>query len=130
MQSTDIQLENKDSGANNGADCAAIDKLRVIEVEPSAPPVLQGNAAEMVKTEIGQRILHALERARPYLQIDGGDVELVNIDLSAGIVEVRLLGACKTCSMSIMTLRAGIERMIIHDVPEIKRVESVSILGK
>lgn len=103
---------------------------RVAEVEPSAPPVLKGNAAEMAHTDIGRRVLYALERARPYLQIDGGDVELVNIDQAAGIVEVHLLGACKTCSMSTMTLRAGIERMIIHEVPEIKRVESVSILGE
>jgi Fe-S cluster biogenesis protein NfuA len=75
--------------------------------------------------EVRERVERALCRARPFLKVDGGDVELVRIDLEAGIVEVRLLGACRTCSLAPMTLRAGIERCILHDAPEIRRVEAV-----
>jgi Fe-S cluster biogenesis protein NfuA len=74
--------------------------------------------------EVTNKIQLVLEHIRPYLQIDGGDVELVNIT-DDGIVEVKLLGACDKCAMSPMTLRAGIERAIMHEVPEIKRIESV-----
>lgn len=66
-----------------------------------------------------------LEKVRPYLQQDGGDVEVLNVS-DDNIVEVRLLGACKGCPMSMMTLRAGIERIIMLELPEVKRVESVN----
>ncbi|MEN8194664.1 MAG: NifU family protein [Bacteroidota bacterium] len=71
-----------------------------------------------------EKVLDALETVRPYLKADGGDVELVDIKEN-GIVEVRLTGACVGCPMSQMTLRAGIERALMRDVPEIKRVEAV-----
>jgi Fe-S cluster biogenesis protein NfuA len=72
-----------------------------------------------------EKVLEALDSVRPYLKADGGDVELVNIKEN-GIVEVRLTGACVGCPMSQMTLRAGIERTLMRDVPEIKRVEAVA----
>ena len=71
-----------------------------------------------------EKVITTLAAIRPYLQIDGGDVELVNIT-SDGIVEVKLTGACATCPMSIMTLRAGIERALMREIPEVRRVESV-----
>ena len=71
-----------------------------------------------------EKVLESLESVRPYLKADGGDVELVDIK-EDGIVEVRLTGACVGCPMSQMTLRAGIERALMRDVPEIKRVEAV-----
>lgn len=71
-----------------------------------------------------EKVEIALESVRPYLVADGGDVELVGIN-DEGIVEVRLTGACVGCPMSQMTLRAGIERALMRDVPEIKRVEAV-----
>jgi Fe-S cluster biogenesis protein NfuA len=74
---------------------------------------------------ITDKVQNALETIRPYLQADGGDVELVNVK-DDGIVEVRLTGACVGCPMSQMTLRAGIERALLREVPGIKRVESVS----
>ena len=76
--------------------------------------------AEILK----EKVIKALEAVRPYLVADGGDVELVSIS-EEGIVEVRLTGACVGCPMSQMTLRAGIERSLMRDVPEIKRVEAV-----
>lgn len=71
-----------------------------------------------------KEILNALEKVRPFLQADNGDVELVEVS-EDGIVKVRLLGACELCPLSIMTLRAGIERSILNDVPGVKRIEAV-----
>ena len=71
------------------------------------------------------KVLKALEQMRPFLQADSGDVELIEVS-EDGIVKVRLTGACKTCPMSVMTLRAGIERSLMREVPGIRRVESVS----
>lgn len=75
--------------------------------------------------EVKIKIQAVLEHIRPYLQKDGGDVELVSVS-EDGIVEVKLIGACDKCAMSPMTLRAGIERAIMHEVPGIKRIESVN----
>jgi Fe-S cluster biogenesis protein NfuA len=65
----------------------------------------------------------ALDKVRPMLQRDGGDVELVEVE--GGIVKVRLQGACKGCPMSQMTLKNGIEKFLKQEVPEVERVESV-----
>jgi len=70
-------------------------------------------------------IQKALNNIRPYLQADNGDVELVDVS-DDGIVKVRLLGACEICPLSIMTLRAGIERAIMREVPTVKRIEAVN----
>lgn len=74
---------------------------------------------------LNQKVLSALETIRPYLKADGGDVELVQVTPD-GIVEVKLTGACVGCPMSQMTLRAGVERALIREVPGIRRVEAVS----
>lgn len=71
-----------------------------------------------------EKVEKSLEKVRPALQADGGDVELVEVT-DNGIVKVRLQGACKGCPMSQMTLKNGIERILMRDVPEIKAVESV-----
>jgi len=72
-----------------------------------------------------EKIEKALQTIRPYLKADGGDVQLVNVT-PEGIVEVKLTGACSACPMSQMTLRAGVERALIREVPGIKRVEAVN----
>jgi Fe-S cluster biogenesis protein NfuA len=74
--------------------------------------------------ELREKVQAALELVRPALQRDGGDVELVDVT-PEGVVKVRLQGACKGCPMSQMTLKMGIERMILKEVPEIKSVEAV-----
>jgi len=71
-----------------------------------------------------EEIKKALGSIKPYLQADNGDVELVEVT-DDGIVKVRLLGECKNCPLSIMTLRAGIERSLMNQVPGIKRIEAV-----
>ncbi len=72
-----------------------------------------------------QQIAKVLEGMRSYLQEDGGDVEFVSFDHETGVACVRLMGNCRTCPISSMTLRAGIERMLKLNVPEIVRVEAV-----
>lgn len=71
------------------------------------------------------KIEEVLKRIRPYLQLDGGDVEVVNIKDNS-IVELRLLGSCLGCPMSQMTLRAGVERVLMKELPWVKRVEQVA----
>jgi Fe-S cluster biogenesis protein NfuA len=71
-----------------------------------------------------EKIESALEKVRPSLQADGGDVDLVNVS-EDGVVRVRLKGACGGCPMSQLTLKMGIERILKHIVPEIKEVVSV-----
>jgi len=70
-----------------------------------------------------EKVQAALNKVRPMLQADGGDVELV--DVKDGIVTVRLQGACGGCPMSQMTLKNGIERILRQEIPEIVAVESV-----
>ncbi|MBM3305135.1 MAG: NifU family protein [Candidatus Aminicenantes bacterium] len=71
-----------------------------------------------------ERVELALNKVRPALQADGGDVELVEVG-EDGIVKVRLKGACGGCPMSQLTLKMGIERILKKEIPEIKSVESV-----
>ena len=71
-----------------------------------------------------EQIEQALDKIRPALQRDGGDIELVEVEES-GIVKVRLTGACGGCPMSQMTLKQGVERIVKQLVPEVKAVESV-----
>lgn len=65
----------------------------------------------------------ALEKIRPNLRADGGDIELV--DVVDGVVKVRLTGACGGCPMSQMTLKMGVERILKQEVSEVKSVETV-----
>ncbi|MFW5902011.1 MAG: NifU family protein [Thermodesulfobacteriota bacterium] len=68
-----------------------------------------------------EQVQQVLEKIRPSLQADGGDVELV--DVEDGIVKVRLQGACAGCPMSQMMLKNGIERILKQEIPEVKSVE-------
>jgi Fe-S cluster biogenesis protein NfuA len=70
-----------------------------------------------------EKVEKALDKIRPALMADGGNVELV--DVEDGVVKVRLTGACGGCPMSQMTLKMGIERVLKQEIPEIKEVESV-----
>jgi Fe-S cluster biogenesis protein NfuA len=70
-----------------------------------------------------EKIEEALKKIRPSLQMDGGDIELV--DFVDGVVKVRLKGACAGCAASHMTLQLGVEDMLKQEIPEVKRVEAV-----
>jgi Fe-S cluster biogenesis protein NfuA len=73
-----------------------------------------------------KKVEEALDQVRPYLQADGGNVSLLEIT-EEKVVKLELLGACKSCSMSMMTLKAGIEESIKRSVPEIVGVEAVNV---
>ena len=70
-----------------------------------------------------EKVEASLDRIRPALQADGGNVELV--DVEGGVVTVRLTGACGSCPMSTMTLRMGVERRLKNDIPEITKLVAV-----
>lgn len=70
-----------------------------------------------------QKVDRALDLIRPSIRMDGGDVELIEVE--DGVAKVRMVGACGGCPMSMMTLKMGIERAIRHQVPEVKTVEAV-----
>jgi Fe-S cluster biogenesis protein NfuA len=78
------------------------------------------------KVELTEKINSSLDQLRPFLHADGGDMELVEIT-DDGIVRVRLMGACSDCSMSLMTLKAGLEEAVKKIAPEIKSVEAVNM---
>jgi len=71
------------------------------------------------------KVRSAIERVRPNLQADGGDVELVDVS-DEGIVKVKLLGACHGCPMSQMTMKMGIQKYLQKEVPGVKEVVSVT----
>ncbi len=70
-----------------------------------------------------ENVEKALQKIRPALQADGGDIEL--IDVVDGVVKVRLTGACGGCPMSQMTLKMGVEKVLKQQIPEVKSVETV-----
>lgn len=72
-----------------------------------------------------KQVEDVLKKIRPQLQMDGGDVELINVDDATGLVEVKLQGACSHCPMSTHTLKDGIEAELKNNIPEIKEVIAV-----
>ncbi len=81
--------------------------------------------SESEVNEISSRIESALEVCRPYLRADAGDVKFLRYKPESGVVEVKWEGTCVICPMSVLTLRAGVERAIMRAVPEVQRVEAV-----
>ncbi len=77
------------------------------------------------KEALIERIEVALNTVRPYLAVDGGNIEVIDVTEEM-VVQVKWLGNCKSCSMSTMTMRAGIEAAIIGKVPEITGVEAIN----
>ena len=71
------------------------------------------------------QIQEVLDSIRPAIQADGGDVELLTYDQESGLVEVRLMGACESCPISMMTLKEGIERRLKASVPGVAEVTAV-----
>jgi Fe-S cluster biogenesis protein NfuA len=70
-----------------------------------------------------EKVQKAIDKIRPNLQADGGDVQLIDVS-DDGIVKVKLLGACHGCPMSQMTLKNGIERFLKNEIPKVREVIS------
>jgi Fe-S cluster biogenesis protein NfuA len=81
---------------------------------------------ELEPSEIEQRVLEAIELIRPALQSDGGDIHFSSLD-DDGVVHVDLLGACGTCPISMQTLKAGVERIIMDRAPGVTAVVDDSL---
>ncbi|BFH12165.1 MULTISPECIES: NifU family protein [Paenibacillus] len=79
--------------------------------------------SEQTQNSMYDEVLEVLDKLRPFLQRDGGDVELV--DVEDGIVKLRLMGACGSCPSSTITLKAGIERALVEEVEGITEVVQV-----
>ena len=75
--------------------------------------------------ELLKRIEDALAQLRPFLEADGGNIDLVEVSADY-IAKVRLLGACSSCSMSMMTIKSGVEDAVKKAVPQIKSVEAIN----
>ena len=73
---------------------------------------------------IKQQVEQALEKIRPFLQRDGGDIQLIEVT-DDGVVKVQLTGACQGCPMSQMTLKQGVERALMKEVPNVKEVQAI-----
>ena len=80
------------------------------------------------KQELIQRVDEALNDVRPHLAVDGGNVEVVDVT-EDHIVKIKWLGTCENCSMSLMTMKAGIEQALIGKIPEVSAVEAINGLN-
>jgi len=89
------------------------------EAEPEVPAVVEGPIRDGVE--------QAIDAIRPALQMDGGDVTLVDVHEETGVVEIELIGACVGCPASTMTLKAGIERILKDRVPGITEVVALGL---
>ncbi len=78
------------------------------------------------KKSIEEKVVKAIEQLRPFLHADGGDMELVEVKDDATVV-VKLMGACSDCSMSMMTLKAGLEESVKKAAPEVKEVIAMNM---
>ena len=78
----------------------------------------------VIDMEIENKIKEEIEKVRPYLQGDGGDVEFVKFE--DGLVYVKLTGACQNCSLMDFTLKDGIEEILVNEIPEVRGVLSVN----
>ncbi len=98
------------------------------ENQPSLAPASSASPADKpasaaAQEDLRRRVEEALDMIRPAIEMDGGNVELSEI--VDGVVYVHMQGACGSCPSSTMTLKAGIERIVTEQIPEIKSVQAV-----
>ena len=104
-----------------------------IVVEEPVSLIAKPETPEMPETihtepgEIRAGVEEAIEAIRPALQMDGGDITLIGVDESSGVVDIELIGACVGCPASTMTLKAGIERILKDRVDGVTEVNAVGL---
>lgn len=91
------------------------DEKKATDSKPAFSPI----------SDLYRRVDEVLDRIRPYVQLDGGHVELVDVNEEDGIVHIRFQGSCQGCPSSAMTLQMGIENELKTSIPEIKQVVAV-----
>jgi Fe-S cluster biogenesis protein NfuA len=77
--------------------------------------------------KIEEKIKKIIEKLRPSLQMDGGDLNFINFDETEGLLKVEMMGRCAHCPMSLITLKQGIEREIVKAVPQVKEVRAIGL---
>lgn len=110
-----VLMEHFSSGQplfKDGSDTSGAEDTRILDTDSE----VVGMIKELLET-----------RVRPAIQEDGGDIEFKGFVEETGIVNLKLKGSCRGCSSSSVTLKNGIERMLMHYVPEVKSVEQVSL---
>lgn len=78
-----------------------------------------------IPTGLQERLTTALDTIRPYLEADGGDMKIIELTKDM-VLKIELLGTCSSCTMSTMTLKAGVEQAVLKAAPEIKKVEAIN----
>ncbi len=78
-----------------------------------------------ISPALQERLTSALDTIRPYLEADGGDLRVIGLTKDMTL-QIELLGTCSSCTMSAMTLKAGVEQAVLKEVPEIKAVEAIN----
>ena len=91
------------------------DEKKALDSKPAFSPI----------SDLYRRVDEVLDRIRPYVQLDGGHVELVDVNEGDGILHIRFQGSCQGCPSSAMTLQMGIENELKMSIPEIKQVVAV-----
>lgn len=81
---------------------------------------------KLLKEDLLGRVQEALDSIRPYLEADGGNVKLIEVDAD-NVVKIELLGACESCPMSPMTMKAGVEEAIKRIAPEVTGVKAINV---
>jgi len=81
---------------------------------------------EIDRSALIQRIETSLNNVRPYLNADGGDIEVVELT-DDFVVKVKFVGACESCPVSYMTMKAGVEETLKRDIPELKKIEALNV---
>lgn len=92
--------------------------------------MIKKNTKKIEKKDIGKieaKIRKVIEKIRPSLQMDGGDLHFVSFDQAKGLLKVELLGRCAHCPMSQMTMKLNVEAKIVKAVPEVKTVTAVDL---
>ncbi|HCY11084.1 MAG TPA: hypothetical protein DHU82_07450 [Deltaproteobacteria bacterium] len=112
------QLESEQSGKYTWEPVTEGPSEWVVNIKKLKGPVARGE-------ELKKKVLAGLDKVRPHLVADGGDVELVEIDEERMVVKVRLTGACGGCPSASMTLKSGVEAQVRKAAPEIEGVEPV-----
>ena len=78
------------------------------------------------RERLKQKVVNVIDQIRPYLVADGGDISFINLT-DDNVVNVQLHGACASCSMSILTLKQGVQQAMVKAIPEIKSVEAINL---
>jgi len=123
-----MENEQTNSGPRYSVDLSKADAYQLKEQEEKLKEQQQDQATsqEQNSGSFEERVNGVLDKLRPNIRMDGGDIQLIEANEQEGIVKVRLVGACRSCAMSATTLHHFIETILKKKLPEVKTVEAVN----